>query len=215
LRLPETAQDGWGLPPNRDSLRSQGKGWPSQGRTCRQTVAWRAQTGEDQVAVQSEWDPGTIEVGQDLPFQERMWLAQRIGWIAMLAIVVAAATGLFGHGPLAEGRAASGDGTLRLSFEQIARHGVPTAVTIGADRALQQDGKLTVWVARAWLRGVELESVVPDPAETHEAPSEVGFEFNVTDGVGASSSTSSSFPEARGARWTASSEQRPCTWSCS
>jgi hypothetical protein len=31
---------------------------------------------------------------------------------------------------------------------------------------------------------VELENVVPEAAETHEAPGEVGFEFNVSDGAG-------------------------------
>ena len=136
------------------------------------------------MAIQSEWDPKPIEVGQDLPFQDRMWLFQRVGWVAMVAIVAVAALGLFGHGPIAAGSSATADGTVQLSFDRIARHGVPTSVTIRVDRSLAEDGKITIWVSREWLRGVELENVIPDPAEAHEAPGDVGFEFNVADGPG-------------------------------
>ncbi len=44
--------------------------------------------------------PRTLDVEEDMAFQRRNWRAERIGWAAMVAIVIAAVLGLFASGPL-------------------------------------------------------------------------------------------------------------------
>ena len=41
-----------------------------------------------------------IDLDDDIAFQRRQLFVERAGWIAMLAVVVAAFLGVFGHGPL-------------------------------------------------------------------------------------------------------------------
>ncbi|HET8720461.1 MAG TPA: hypothetical protein VFM24_00430, partial [Nitrospira sp.] len=45
--------------------------------------------------------PG-IQFDQDLRFQERIWRIERVGWLAMAAILFAAVLGLFGRGLLSQ-----------------------------------------------------------------------------------------------------------------
>jgi hypothetical protein len=60
-----------------------------------------------------------MEINADLEFQRRVWAAQRIGWIAIGAFVIAALVGVFGQGPLSS--AAAGGNALRIEYERFAR----------------------------------------------------------------------------------------------
>jgi hypothetical protein len=60
-----------------------------------------------------------MEVNADIEFQRRVWRVQRIGWLIIAAVIVAALLGVFGGGPLSRA-AVQGDG-LRLEYERFAR----------------------------------------------------------------------------------------------
>ena len=63
---------------------------------------------------------GDLEVDEDLPFQRRAWVAQRIGWVLMALFVLAAAVGLLGAGPLSHARI-DVPGLMTLEYERFAR----------------------------------------------------------------------------------------------
>jgi hypothetical protein len=42
---------------------------------------------------------GDLEIQEDLPFQRREWLVERVAWGVMALLIVAALLGLFGTGP--------------------------------------------------------------------------------------------------------------------
>ncbi|HEU4345558.1 MAG TPA: hypothetical protein VFU31_28750, partial [Candidatus Binatia bacterium] len=50
----------------------------------------------------------SLEIEEDLRFQERAWVVQRVGWGVMLLVIVATAAGMFGEGALSS--ATVGDG---------------------------------------------------------------------------------------------------------
>lgn len=62
-----------------------------------------------------------LEVGADRPFQERLWFWERVGWAAMLLLVVAALAGLTGTtGPASWGKVeAGGAGEPRSSIRAL------------------------------------------------------------------------------------------------
>ncbi len=105
---------------------------------------------------------GLIEVDQDLDHARSLWRVQRVGWVVMLLIVIGASLGLFGHGPLADGQARA-EG-LTLDYDRFARHGATSSLRAEIEpRALRGD-TLTLWMTREYLEGIEIESVIPEPA---------------------------------------------------
>jgi hypothetical protein len=102
-----------------------------------------------------------IEAG--IGFQRRVWRAERIGWVAMLALVAAALGGLFGGGgPLARGEA--GDGGLRADWPRIARlgAGAPIRVTLPPEPGAQvAELRLPADFPARW----RLREIAPTPLE--------------------------------------------------
>lgn len=75
--------------------------------------------------------PEITRIEEAIGFQRKLWRAERLGWLGMLAVVLAALLGLLGGGgPLAEGSAR--DGALEIQGPRIARLGsaAPLRVTL-------------------------------------------------------------------------------------
>ena len=53
--------------------------------------------------------------------QRRVWTASRIAWRAMVAVLLLAAGGAFGDGPLAEAEARAADGSIRVAYDRFQR----------------------------------------------------------------------------------------------
>ena len=122
-----------------------------------------------------------FQVNQDLAFQQRDWKVQRIGWIAMLLMILAALTGAFGHGPL--GRAEAGRvGGLRVQYERLTRHGSSSYLRIHLP-AIQGPGEARVWLDRRYADGVRIESIVPEPESVELTPERVMYTFRLGPGA--------------------------------
>lgn len=65
---------------------------------------------------------GGLEVSQDLNFQRREWVVQRVGWVVMAVLLVAALLGLFGPGPLSKSIAGSASGPVRAEYYLAVNH---------------------------------------------------------------------------------------------
>jgi len=100
-----------------------------------------------------------LQLIEDMAFQRREWTMQRLGWAVMSLLVLAAAAGLFGGGPLSSSSAES-DG-LRLEYERFARLDQPTTLRFH----FSADGRdsATVSISRKYLDGVEIEHIMPQP----------------------------------------------------
>src|SRR5919106_6001727 len=71
----------------------------------------------------------SLQIDQDLAYQQREWLVERVGWIVMLLLIVAAAAGIFGNGVLS--RASVSDGKqLRIEYERFAHYLTPTSLKV-------------------------------------------------------------------------------------
>lgn len=100
--------------------------------------------------------PGMLELEEHVAFQHRLWRWQRVGWLVMTLVLVAALGGVFGDGPLAAARV-GGDFSVR--YERFARRGAPTTLEF----ALPPAGS-RLDVAGAASR-VEVRRVTPAPVK--------------------------------------------------
>jgi hypothetical protein len=98
-------------------------------------------------------------VGDDPPFQHRVWAAQRAGWAAMGGLVLLALAGGLGDGPLTNAEAASPDDTLRVRHATVARQDSAMRWTITLPPARRE-----VTITSAALDWLEVVAIRPRPA---------------------------------------------------
>ena len=139
-----------------------------------------------------------IEVDQDLDFQRKDWIFERVGWIAMLLVIVAALLGLFGRGPLSDARLESSDGSLGVEYQRFERHGAPSELTLHVRRAAATDSTITVSVGEEFLRAVQVTQIVPQPARQIYLGDRTIFELEIRNDSGRV--TFYTIPQAIGSR---------------
>jgi hypothetical protein len=122
------------------------------------------------VAIQRVDD---LDIDQDLAFERRSRVVESVGIWVMVAVVVAAALGLLGSGPLSAATART-EG-LVLDFQRISRYQSSETLSLRVDPAVMRGPEVRVWLDRAYLDGVQLERVVPTPVRTESAPGRVVF----------------------------------------
>src|SRR5688500_10852973 len=85
------------------------------------------------------------------------WAFERAGWIAMAAILAAAAAGLFGHGWLSETEAAAGD-ALTVRYSRFFRAHSPIELAV---EWLPGSQEPALWIARSYLDEFEIAEIRP------------------------------------------------------
>jgi|SRR5688572_19437271 len=121
-----------------------------------------------------------LESAEHLRHQQREWLAERIGWVAIAVILLAAMAGLLGHGPLSHRRHAGVDGLVAAEYDGIGRHHAPARLRIIVANS-RPDREIEVSLPRSFLDAVQIEQIVPEPAATRDDGAEVVYSFRAGD----------------------------------
>jgi hypothetical protein len=101
-----------------------------------------------------------------LGFQRRSWRVERLGWLAMLGLVLAGLLGAFGgSGWLAGATATTPDGALRITYDRAQRNMLPTVFRIEALRPLPE-GRLQLRLGESLPAHWRVRSLLPSPAES-------------------------------------------------
>ena len=105
--------------------------------------------------------PGTLQIDEDINFQRKEWMFQRIGVALLFLFVVAAVLGLTGMGgPLGRGEAGDSSGALRVEYERFVRRGSFSKVTLHLHGA---PGAIRFWVGAPYFERAQIDSVSPAP----------------------------------------------------
>lgn len=121
---------------------------------------------------------GDLELAQDLRFQRREWVVQRVGWAAMALLVVAALAGMLGRGgPLARTHATSPDGSLRIEYDRFAHYEAPTRLRVSIAWPAPRGGEVRLWIERAYLAKARVQQVMPEPESVKLAGDRVIYVF--------------------------------------
>ena len=124
---------------------------------------------------------GDIEVDQDLDFQRRDWRAQRVGRIAMGALVVAALFGAFGDGPLSSARVRSSDGLLQVDYDRIVRHSASQRLQVHVGPRTPGDSVVDLWIAQDYMHGLKVGEISPEPVQTRAGDQRLIYRFHLAD----------------------------------
>jgi hypothetical protein len=104
----------------------------------------------------------TIEIDEDIAFQRREWLAQRIGLALLFLFVLAALLGLTGAGgPLNHGEAGDPVGPIHVEYERVVRRGA--RATVKLHLRSNTPGAIRFWIAAPYFNHVKIDTVVPQP----------------------------------------------------
>jgi hypothetical protein len=107
-----------------------------------------------------------IDLDQDMGFQRREWLVQRVGWVAMGLILVAALLGLLGGPGLLSAVQWGKEGdVLWVEGRRVERQHRPTELEVHFGAGAGQSGRVEFWVSDEFVKKMKLEKVVPEPVE--------------------------------------------------
>jgi len=116
---------------------------------------------------------GGYPIEDDMAFQRRSWLVERVSWIVLALIGIAAVLGLLSHGPLSRTTVASSDGKLSVTYERMERREASSRFLVQVAGA-EKDGEVTVRFGPAFLDSYEMRAMTPRP--TRASGSAEGFE---------------------------------------
>lgn len=141
-----------------------------------------------------------LEVEEDLEFQTRDWAFERVGWGFLVLVLVAAMTGALGRGPLSQRRVEAPDGSARVEYGRMERHGAPASLTLVARRRAPSDTSVWVWMAQEFLDGVVVERVMPEPLAERSDAEHTLLEFALPRGTDSTRVTFRFTPDRIGPR---------------
>lgn len=106
-----------------------------------------------------------LQIDQDLAFQRHEWKAQRVGWWALTAFVLAATLGVFGKGPLSHARAGTPGAPLWVDYDRFVRVGSGTRIVVNGQAAAHggADSVFVVRMNRQYFDGIRIEQLSPQP----------------------------------------------------
>jgi hypothetical protein len=122
---------------------------------------------------------GSLEVYEDLPFQERSWKIQRFGWILMGLAVMGAFLGLFGPGPLSSASQGRQGGPLRLEYNRFERFQSPATLHIHLEPGVEKERAVRVWISLDYLKGMQMRRITPEPDKVEGGPDRLTYLFRV------------------------------------
>ncbi len=123
---------------------------------------------------------GQIELDEDLTFLKRAWKVERVGWIVMALIVLAALLGLFGRGPLSRATAGTTGDPVRLEYERFTRHSSPATLQVHlAPKVADNNGTARVWLDREYMQDVNIEDISPEPERMEAGRDGIVYVFRI------------------------------------
>jgi protein-L-isoaspartate(D-aspartate) O-methyltransferase len=119
------------------------------------------------------------QVAEDEGFQRKEWATQRVAWVGFALVLLAAAIGLFGGGPLS--RATRGAEGAQIEFDRFTRREKPFDLVVRLAAAGSET--ITVEIASEILRDVAVEGTTPTTELERSGENGGRFEFAATPGL--------------------------------
>lgn len=125
--------------------------------------------------------PGLV-IEEDMNYQRRHWRLERIGWVCMALITLAALLGLLGgRGPLSHTLATAPQAPIQIEHLRFARQQTPQFMAIHFLPHAPTDGDVRLWLSAAFLDAMEIESITPQPLRSEISESGLWMTFSVND----------------------------------
>ena len=113
----------------------------------------------------------TLQIDESIPLHEKGWIVQRIGWVIIIAIVIAGILGIFGEGPMSEQRPVSGN--IKATYERFFRFEAEMKIVVESN----SDHISQISFPQQYLKNFKIVRFVPEPVNNITAPGEVIYNF--------------------------------------
>jgi hypothetical protein len=125
--------------------------------------------------------PG-LQIDQHLSFQRRLFLVRRVGFVLLLAGLIATVLGLLGGtGPMAEGHARTGP--VEADWPRFTRFQMPVRLDFAVETIVVEADTFDVVIAGDLARDFSFEDILPQPEEVALADDRVRYTFKVEPGT--------------------------------
>jgi hypothetical protein len=122
--------------------------------------------------------PAALDIAQDLEFQRRQWRFERLGALALAAVLGAAALGLFGPGVFNRARVTAARGALVVQHPRFARMQAPLHLRVEVrPDALATDRDVRIWLSADYLARLTVQQVTPEPEDVELGASGITYVF--------------------------------------
>lgn len=109
---------------------------------------------------------GDLEIGEDIAHQQTMWRVERVGWVLMALILVAALLGLLGPGPLSHTTANDRQSVLSVEYDRFVRNQAPVEFRIYLSSGAVHEGDVRLWLNREFVMRAQIDQINPEPERT-------------------------------------------------
>ena len=124
---------------------------------------------------------GDLEITQDLAHERLEWRIERVGWIVMALVLLAALVGLLGSGPLSRATAGEEGSALWVEYNRFERHQAPAMLRVHLGPGAARDGKARLWLNREYVENIELHHIDPEPERVEVEHDRLIYTFNLPD----------------------------------
>ena len=107
----------------------------------------------------------SLQISEDMRFQRRSWVAERIAWMVMVAVLIAALLGLFSTGLLSSAEARDEAGLVRVEYQRFLRHLAPTTIRVRIAPDAGASDTVSLRVGRSFARAMQIEQIRPEPQQ--------------------------------------------------
>lgn len=104
-----------------------------------------------------------IAVGEDLDFQRKWWLLEKIVWPILLLLVLCDVLGVFGRGWLSKARQSTPDNALALEYERMERASTPSIMTFHFGPEAIHNGHIVLYVSDSIVKPLGAQRISPQP----------------------------------------------------
>lgn len=101
----------------------------------------------------------TLQLDDEIELHQTGWIIQRIAWALIVLLVIAAALGFFGTGPLSDKEVSDGENTIR--FERFARYQSPMNLLIFTSG---KGETVDIRLPQTYLNSLKLDKIIPAPS---------------------------------------------------
>jgi len=118
------------------------------------------------------------------PFHQAEHTLERLGWVFLLLVALAAALGLLGGGVLGSARVASSDGRMVVEYKRIGHVEADDTMTVRVRVPASAAGsELTVSFTGSWVDDSDITGVFPEPTEFAVRPGGADVTWLVTESL--------------------------------
>jgi len=102
----------------------------------------------------------TYPVKEDMRFQKTVWIIQRVSWILLIFVPLAALAGVFSHGPLSDRIAQASNEGWSLEYEKFQRMTVQSRFVIRVPAV--QGEEVRLHLGPSFQQSYDIQSMQPD-----------------------------------------------------